>query len=168
MAIANSKSDVMKERGFICTIKMHSKKFALLDKYWEDESLAIACGCRTIIRRRIVVCTAGRPSIGCSHCRDRNCCSFHSAADGRQGFVRTSSAKSQNVLSDCHQSLPSSQRQNEVLIFVFICTVFSLIEMSASDCLTTYPGIDVWTITISTRRHIPGVLVMQIVSTIAL
>jgi hypothetical protein len=34
MMLAKSKSDVMKERGFIFTIKIHSKKFAVLNKCW--------------------------------------------------------------------------------------------------------------------------------------
>jgi hypothetical protein len=55
MALAKSKSDVMKERGFIGTIKILSKKFAIHNNAWEDEGLVIGCGWRTIIRRRMLL-----------------------------------------------------------------------------------------------------------------
>jgi hypothetical protein len=57
MTLAKSKSDVIKEKGFIGTINTLSKKFAIHKKYWDDKGLAIGCGCGTIIRRRIVVYT---------------------------------------------------------------------------------------------------------------
>jgi hypothetical protein len=77
--------------------------------------------------------------------------------------------KSPHLLLGCNQNLPSSQRQNEVLTFAFICTISSLIKMSASDYFTTFrqSAVDVYRIAISTLRHVPRVLVMQIVISIA-